>query len=765
MKRLVFSWCVLAFSVVFSTLTSASSALLSADEAFNLRASAVNNQIILDWDIAKDYYLYREKIKISAAIPAQLGKIEFPQAKIKNDEFFGKVGIYRDQIRVTIPVLQSGLKSVLLNVTYQGCADMGVCYPPVTKSITLDLTKTPSPTQRALGLFSQAQTKANSWLAQLSNNSSHPLPAEQAFAFSVQVKDANTLIASWQVEDDYYLYHDKFLIDVKGADFDKIIFPAGEIKDDIAFGRVETHKGLLSVEIPLKNIKTHTLTFSAKYQGCWEGGVCYPPQESSSVVVLPQSAMIAPQIIQPTQTNKTNQLTQTRATEPLNGANTKNQTATNAPIELNQTSQIATLLQHDNMLWILLSFFGFGLLLSLTPCTFPMIPILSGIIVGHKDKVSTKKALLMSVVFVLAMSLTYAMAGVLAGYFGENLQILFQTPWILVMFSLVFVVLALSMFGYFEIQLPASIQNKIAKMSKKQDGGHLTGVAVMGFLSALIVGPCVAPPLAGALIYIGQTGDVLLGALALFVMSLGMGVPLIAIGAGASKLPKSGAWMNQVKYIFGVLMLAVAIWLLERIISETMTLILWAMLLTIAPIALGVLNSLANTTSPWMRIFKAFGLIVLGYGILIWVLVARGGGDMLMPLAGWGGSYTQTQQSKVVFERVESNQALDAVLARAESNQQIVMLDFYADWCISCKEWERTVFTDQFVVASVRNMVALKADVTQNNANDKALMARFNIIGPPAILFFKAGKELHAKRIIGEMNVRDFRAHLNLVLN
>ena len=263
------------------------------------------------------------------------------------------------------------------------------------------------------------------------------------------------------------------------------------------------------------------------------------------------------------------------------------QSALQPNVELNETDQIAALLQQDNLFWVLMSFFGFGLLLSLTPCVFPMIPILSGIIVGQKGEITTRKALIMSIVFVLAMSVAYSMAGVLAGYFGENLQVLFQTPWILAVFSLIFVALAFSMFGYYEIQLPAGLQNKITNISNNQEGGHLIGVAIMGFLSALIVGPCVAPPLAGALIYIGQTGDALLGGLSLFVMSLGMGAPLILIGAGVSKLPRAGGWMDNVKYIFGILMLAVAIWLIERVIPSIASLALWAAIFSIAPIAMG----------------------------------------------------------------------------------------------------------------------------------------------------------------------------------
>lgn len=740
MKRFLSS----LFLLVFSTFAQAQGELLPADKAFAFKAKVVNDEIVLDWNIAQGYYLYKEKINISSDFSKQLGVAKFPPAKIKNDEFFGKVGIYRNSATVKIPVLEGDADSLLLNVTFQGCADLGVCYPPITKAVALDISalKKPSLVDNAFDMFSQAKKGAQSVVEKITPISDEPLPADEAFAFSANVFNANTLLVAWDIHPEYYLYHDKFFIDVKGAEIGRVDFPKGKIKDDPLFGKVQIHKNRLELEVPLRNIASQNITFTAKYQGCWTGGICYPPQEKNVDLVLPIQGKI-----------------DTPVSTPKPGANT--QTAPAA--DLNETDQIAALLQQDNIFWVLLSFFGFGLLLSLTPCVFPMIPILSGIIVGQKGEITTRKALIMSIVFVLAMSVTYSIAGVLAGYFGENLQVLFQTPWVLVVFSLVFVALAFSMFGYYEIQLPAGLQAKIANMSNKQEGGHLVGVAIMGFLSALIVGPCVAPPLAGALIYIGQTGDALLGGLSLFVMSLGMGAPLILIGAGVSKLPRAGGWMDNVKYIFGILMLAVAIWLIERIIPSIASLALWAALLSIAPIAMGVLNKLSDTPSAWGRIFKAIGLLVMFYGILLWGLVARGGGDMLAPLSGWGASSAQATQAHVQFEKIKSIEDLDKALTRGQKNNQVVMLDFYADWCISCKELERFVFSNAEVVNAMKNTIALQADVTDNDAIDKALMAKFNIIGPPGILFFKDGVEHRSQRIVGEINAQGYLDHLNNV--
>ncbi len=734
---------LLSLFLFISLLANAQEELLPADQAFAFNAKVVDGKVLLNWDIAKGYYLYKNKIKIASDQPQRLGEAQFPVAKIKNDEFFGKVGVYRDNVLVTVPVVGGKSKLIVVNVEFQGCADLGVCYPPMAKSVTLKVGgNDKSLIDSAFNVLSKTKSAMQSVVDKVAPISDEPLPADQAFAYSVEAIDANTLRATWNIHPEYYLYHDKFFIDVKGAEFGEVDFPKGKIKDDEFFGKVEVHKGTFSADIPLKNIQSSKVSFIAKFQGCWLGGICYPPLEKTTEVTLPEPGEVS--AVEPVKT-------------PAKPVEAAPETTNNAP--LNDTDKIAALLQQDDILWVLASFFGFGLLLSLTPCVFPMIPILSGIIVGQKGEVTTRKALMMSIVFVLAMSVTYSMAGVAAGYFGENLQALFQTPWVLMLFSAIFVLLAFSMFGYYEIQLPAGLQGKIANISNKQEGGNLIGVAIMGFLSALIVGPCVAPPLAGALIYIGQTGDALLGGLSLFVMSLGMGAPLLLIGAGVSKLPKAGGWMDNVKYVFGILMLAVAIWLLDRIISPYVSLILWASLFTLSPIAMGVLNSLTNTATAWQRIFKGIGLLVLIYGLLLWGLVARGGGDMLAPLSGYGIN-TQVEKVHVAFEKIKSSDDLDRVLVTAQNNKQVVMLDFYADWCISCKELERFVFSDAAVVSKMKNVVALQADVTANDAIDKALMKRFDIVGPPGILFFKNGIENRSQRIVGEIDAQGFLKHL-----
>jgi len=412
---------------------------------------------------------------------------------------------------------------------------------------------------------------------------------------------------------------------------------------------------------------------------------------------------------------------------------------------------------------IIAVFFGFGLLLAFTPCVFPMIPILSGIIAGQGAGLTTRKAFVLSLVYVLAMALTYTLVGVLAGLLGANLQAAFQNPWILTAFALVFVGLALSMFGFYELQLPSSLQSKLAELSNRQQGGTLIGVAIMGLLSALIVGPCVAPPLFGALIYIGHTGDALLGGLALFALSLGMGVPLILIGTSVGRyLPRAGAWMNTVKAVFGVALLGVAILMLERLLPPALAMVLWALLLICSAVYMGALNQLQPGANAWFKLWKGLGLVLLIYGALMLIGAAAGGRDTLQPLRGLipGGGVEQ-----LGFKRIKSVADLERELAQARSDGQPVLLDFYADWCVSCQEMERYTFSDPSVMAELRRFVRLQADVTANDAEDRALIqGRFGLPGPPAILFFdRAGRELTHFRLVGFKPAEPFARHLRQV--
>jgi len=579
----------------------------------------------------------------------------------------------------------------------------------------------------------------------LSNPANKFLEPDEAYSASFKVHDERTLSAHWDIADGYYMYRDKFafrLIDAQGVRLGRPELPPGEPKTDEFLGKTEVYHNQVAVLVPLlrTEAKATQITLEATYQGCAEAGFCYPPLTKTISLSLPAAQ---------------NNLAQDKVG--------------NAPL-LSEQDRLAQVLTGGNTMLALLTFFGLGLLLAFTPCVFPMIPILSSIIVGpnaatdhdlivttdghgtfaQRSTGDTRRAFTLSLVYVLAMALTYTVAGVIAGRFGENLQAASQNPWVLGSFSAVFVLLALSMFGFYQLQIPASWQGKLAALSHKQQGGTLIGVAVMGFLSALIVGPCVAAPLAAALIVIGQMGDPVLGGAALFAMSMGMGVPLLLIGTSLGKwLPSSGAWMDTVKAVFGVLLLAVAIWMLERILPATITLVLWATLLIISAVYMGALDRLSPEA-----------------GALLLVGAASGSKDALQPLQGLVTGNTGAAAAKTLpFKRIKTIADLNQEVAAAGSQGKSVMLDFYADWCVSCKEMEKYTFSDPGVQQLLSNVVLLQADVTANDVQDKALLKHLGLIGPPSILFFGPdGTERSNARVVGFMSAEEFLAHIRRAL-
>ena len=563
------------------------------------------------------------------------------------------------------------------------------------------------------------------------------LPAEQAFIFSLNTTNDNEIVASWVIAEGYYLYRDKIELKLLSeGQLGDIQLPPGKDREDPEYGLVQIYQQpVLEVIVPVTN-PTKTVVLEVKYQGCAEAGLCYPPETKTVEVTL----------------GKTTVANSTTPTSPLS-----------------EQDQITQTLLNQNLGYILLAFFGFGFLLAFTPCIFPMIPILSSLIVGQGNQVSTFKAFIMSLVYVLAMAFAYAIIGGVAGLLGENLPAILQNPWVLSSFSIVFIALALSMFGFYELQLPSSLQTKLTQLSSKQEGGTLIGVFIMGLLSALIVGPCVAPPLVGALLYIGQTQDWLLGTLALFTMGLGMGVPLIVVGTSIGRwLPKSGGWMDNVKSVFGVLLLALAIWMLERILPTSISVLLWASLLIISSIYMNALDALDPGVSGWRKLWKGLGVIFLVYGVLLMVGVAGGRANLLQPLnfSSLPSSSASTQQtvSALPFQQIKGVTGLEQALTAAKG--QPVMLDFYADWCVSCKEMEHFTFNDPQVKQLLSNLVLLQTDTTDHDAQDKALYKQVSVIGPPSILFFsKTGEELRNYRVVGFMPANEFAAHLQQVLN
>ncbi len=769
MKHSIFSFLLLfLFSSPAWSLFDDEPEPLKPDEAFKLKAYAVSPNIIrAEWKIANEYYLYKEKFKFTTKSKGVgIGEPVFPKGKIKEDEFFGKVETFRNKVRIDIPITRTpnASQTLVLDTVSQGCADMGLCYPPTKETVSFALIPEDD---NSVGNVSGLMPANTSIISKLNSNLGLPqseddvLPAEKAFIFSANVVDGNTIVASWEIADNTFLYQDKFKFSLENSDgieLQKPILPKGGVPtvDDL-FGDVIVYYKKVDVKIPF--IRTGSdevdVVLKASFQGCADKGFCYPPESRTMPLLIPAA-------------DKSDVLsTSSSVSSPVEGLKNSTVAPTIEPAKIPVSEQdgIANTLASSSVFMIILTFFGFGLLLAFTPCVLPMVPILSSIIVGQGENISSKKALTMSIVYVLAMALTYTIAGVIAGLFGANLQAAFQTPWVLIIFSIVFVLLSLSMFGFYELQLPASWQSKLTQISNSQKGGTLAGVAVMGFLSALIVGPCVAAPLMGALIYIGQTGDAVLGGLALFSLSMGMGAPLIAIGASAGKLlPKAGAWMESVKAVFGVMLLAVAVWMLERILPPAVALLLWSILLIISGVFLGAFTQLEVSASGWKKLWKGFGLVFVIYGGLLLVGVASNSKDPLQPLRGLysGGAVSSSGiQQKIEFKKIKSVEDLDRELKLAMEQGKPVMLDFYADWCVSCKEMERYTFSDGKVKAEMSKAILLKADVTANDEIDKVLLKRFKLIGPPSMIFWdRKGNELPHMRMVGFLDADKFLVHI-----
>ncbi len=555
------------------------------------------------------------------------------------------------------------------------------------------------------------------------------LPADQAFSLDVRAIDPHTLIASFKVTPSYYLYHNKVSFNIASGKTKilRVVLPNGEIKNDPNFGELEVFHQSFQAEIVLDKVDaTKPLVLNAGYQGCSDNGLCYPPIEKVLTVELVQTVSSA---------------TASLAAAPVTPSN--------------ENTQIANLFRSGSF-WLVVSFFfGAGLLLALTPCVFPMIPILSGIIVGRGHKITHTHAFVLSLAYVLGMAITYAIAGVAAGYSGNLISNALQTPWVLGSFAALFVLLSLAMFGLYELQLPTALQSKLSDTSNKLHGGHLSGVFGMGALSAIIMGPCVAAPLAGALLYISQTHDAALGGVALFALALGMGAPLLVIGTSAGALlPKAGAWMEAVKRFFGVIMLAMAVWIVTPVIPVSAQMSLWAALLIFSAIYLHALDPLPHNAHGMHKLGKGIGILALLLGVAYLIGALSGARDILRPLGNIGHA-TIESPATLRFERVKNAAELDARIAQAKG--KTVMLDFYAEWCVSCKEMERFTFSDATVQAKLKNTVLLQADVTANNADDKTLLQHFQLFGPPATLFFDAnGKELADFRVTGYQDVPQF---------
>ncbi|WP_432258517.1 protein-disulfide reductase DsbD [Cupriavidus sp. TMH.W2] len=576
------------------------------------------------------------------------------------------------------------------------------------------------------------------------------LPPEQAYRFAASQLDDKTIEVRFEVAPGYYMYRERFHFSAQPADvkLGTPVYPHGQVKFDETFGKeMETYRDSVVIRVPVEAAPADgkwSLTVTS--QGCADKGLCYPPMESVYKVGGSGLADLFGKRA------RTDAPTASPAPEPATPG---------AAVVLrgDDSDRIAGALASRNLGLIAALFFGLGLLLTFTPCVLPMVPILSSIVVG--EHVTRGRALVVSLAYVLGMAVVYTGVGVAAGLLGEGLSAALQTPWVLGAFAALMVALSLSMFGLYELQLPQRWQIRLTETSNRRQGGQVAGAAAMGAISALIVGPCVTAPLAGALAYIAQSRDAVIGGAALFAMALGMGVPLVLVGVGAGNLlPRAGRWMEVTKRFFGFLLLGVALWMLAPVLPAWTTMLALAALLLVAAVFLGAFDGLGPDPRNLARVGKGVGVLFAIAAAIVLIGVASGGRDPLQPLShlsvARGGAEAAAGAQALRFERVRSVAELDARVAQAAAAGKPVLLDFYADWCVSCKEMEHMTFVDPRVSARLSEIVLLQADVTANNADDKALLKRFGLFGPPGIILFGADGRERPVRVIGYQSANRF---------
>ncbi len=612
----------------------------------------------------------------------------------------------------------------------------------------------------AAGVPAQAAAAgASKWLEEPSF-----LPVDQAFKLSTEVDPDGAVLAHWQIADGYYLYRHRFQFATRSADgaadasvvLGEPEISEGKHKTDDYFGEVEVYYHQADARIPVVS-GSGPVQLGITYQGCADAGLCYPPETKWIPLDVGTAAAAGG-------------AESGEAAGPA-GGKIAPQASAGAGVPATEEQTLASMLSSGSVWAALALFFGLGVGLTFTPCVWPMVPILSSIIVGESHAITRGRAFSLSLAYVLGMAATYAVVGTLVGLFGAslNLQAMLQSPPVLIGFAAVFVVLSLSMFGFYELQLPVSWQNRLNAAGSRFGGGKHLSVLVMGSLSALVVSPCVSAPLAGALIYLSTTGNAAVGGAALLTLGLGMGVPLLIIGAsGGHLLPRAGAWMDAVKAAFGVSLLVVAVWLLDRVVPGAVSLALWAALAIGTGVYLGALDFAPRQGVA--QLGKAAGAFSLIYGVLLLIGAASGGDDPLKPLGRMGAEGADTaraaEQRQTIWHEVADLPALRTELARAADDGQMAMLDLYADWCVSCKVMARSVFPEPEVNSRLRQFRLLRADVTENDATDKALMNAFGLFGPPSLVFFSDdGNELSDARIQGEVDADRLAAHLQSVLD
>ncbi len=758
------SWRLLLLTLLgalcFARAASAADNFLPPEQAYKYSTRVDGDQLVVTWKIEKGYYLYKNKLAVAVATatgapaPAERGEDgrgasrsvtltpAWPKGELHKDEFFGEQEIYRGTVDIPVAMAFEGARpaKLPLELKLQGCADAGLCYPPLTwkSDVALPAASGQKPSLRSLFTSKVPMTASDEFL-----------PPDQAFKFGAAMERPDSVALTWIIADGYYLYKSSIEVvtDSPNVQIGAPILPQGEPKTDEYFGNTEVYHQFAEASVPVARAagSTGTIDLKVTYQGCAEGGLCYNPITKNVALELPPTDVattLPAQIERPASSG---------AAEPVA-----------------EQDRLAAALQGDNLVYALLTFFGAGLLLSLTPCVLPMIPILSGIIVGQGENVTRARSFSLAFTYVQGMALTYAAAGaifVLA--FKQAPQAFFQQPWIITLMVLLFVALAFAMFGAYTLQLPSALQTRLTEASNRQKSGTYVGTFIMGALSALVVTACVAPAIIAALSVISQSQQVFRGAAALYATGLGMGVPLLIVGASAgSLLPRVGPWMDTVKQLFGVLFLGVAIYLLQPLVPKAVSMLLWSVLAVTA--GFWIFSLKQRDGAPAFAPIRAAGLIAMVYGILVLIGAASGSTDPLRPLdrlsvgtnAGGGGA-----AHELTFSRIKTVVDLTQAVATASAANRPVMLDFYADWCVSCKEMERYTFTDPEVQALLANVVLLQADVTANDAADQELLKHFGIFGPPTIAFFGAdGVERKNYRLVGFSPAEKFRGHVAAAL-
>jgi len=729
-------------SLLLLSLLAMASAAVSQDDkpqrpedVYRYVATDTGDAIEIDWAIEKGYYLYRDKLGFESATDGVVfGEARLPEGLAHEDEYFGKQQIYRDNFYVSIPYSVDGERPATMQVVIksQGCWDGGLCYPPQVWTEEVELRQS-------------AENKPKLELGNLGQpGNSEFLPVDEAFKPILIPVDGNTVEVTFQVTPGYYLYKDKISVSTlsENVQLGKLALPTGKSKFDEFFGESEVYVEDVFATLPLARAtpEAMTLELEVNFQGCAEGGLCYPPTTRVVTTQLPKATAVTDLASLPSRN------------EPVS--------------EQGKLAQVIT----GSSIWVTIGvFFVAGLGLAFTPCVLPMVPILSGIIAGEGDNVSPTRGFTLAFSYVMGMALVYTGAGVAAAAAGLQLQATFNQPWVLILFSALFVVLSFGMFGAFELQMPSSVQSKLSGVSGNQKSGTMIGAFIMGSLSALVVTACVAPALIAALTVMAQTGDMLRGGTALFAMSLGMGAPLLAVGAAQGKLlPKAGGWMVAVKGAFGFMFLGLAVWMLSRILPGGVTLALWAALVFMTGVFMGGLTSLASDSSIAQKLGKGFGLLAILYGLLLFLGALTGGSNPMKPLAtvNFGSGVMLAEESHLEFQRIKSVGDLDREIASAAAAGKTAMLDFYADWCVSCIEMEEYTFTDAGVQAALADTVLLQADVTANDELDQELLQHFGVFGPPTIIFFGTdGQQRHGYEVVGYMKAKDFTDHLQQAFN